>query len=90
MIYVNPKATNSDLADLCINLLEVTNQAESDLCGDQRTFHLPRLRKAFAGATMLFPQAMIEAMAEAKDAWGDLIEPPDASDEPPVDGKVTP
>jgi len=75
MIYVNPKATNSDLANLCINLLEVTNQAESDLCGEQRTFHMPRLRKALVGATMLFPQAMIEAMAEARDAYGDLLEP---------------
>jgi len=61
------------IRELCLNLTEVLNQADADLCGAPREFHLPRLRKAYAAVLTLFPVAAARAMEEAKDAYGRLL-----------------
>ena len=61
------------LVGLLRNLIEVRHQAEYDLCGEQREFHLPRLNESFVLACQLFPVETCEAMTQAEDAYGQKI-----------------
>jgi hypothetical protein len=63
----------TDAEELCLAIIEATNQADYDLCGEQREFLLPRLRKALACVLKLFPMQGVHAMTKAKDAWGEPI-----------------
>ncbi len=63
--------------DLALSLIEVVHQADADLSGEQREFHLPRLRKAFMALLTLFPVTTGNAMTRAKDAWGRPLMPDD-------------
>jgi len=55
------------------NIIEVTNQADSDLCGEQREFHLHRLHEARLIAMEMFPDEFFEAMGDAVDGWGNFL-----------------
>lgn len=61
------------LTELLVALIESKCQAEYDLCGDVRDWHCARLNKMFAIACQLYPQRIVDAMAEAKTPYGDLI-----------------
>ncbi len=54
-------------------LTEVKYQAEYDLCGEQRDFHLPRINTAWLLISKAFPAAFITAMETAKRPDGTLI-----------------
>lgn len=59
------------LVEMLRNLIESKTQADSDFCGEQREWHLPRLNAMFALAAQLFPRELVEAMEGAKTPYGD-------------------
>lgn len=63
------------IEDILRDLIEVQKQAELDLCGEQRAFHLPRLRRAVDGLMKWFPTDYFAAFLQAVDAWGEPISP---------------
>lgn len=58
--------TSVDIEKMLINFLESQQQAEYDLSGEQRDWHLPRLNKVFLDLTQLFPFEIISAMEKMK------------------------
>lgn len=48
--------------ELCRLVLEVQLAAESDLCGEQRDYHLPRLRRIKAILMKTFPINFLNAI----------------------------
>lgn len=58
-------------------LIEVGHQGAADWCGEQRAFHLPRVRDALTKIAELLPMVYLEALKEARDAYGDLIHLPE-------------
>lgn len=71
----NSHVVAAEMAGIIKDLVEVKHQAERDLCGEQREFHLPRLRRVVHKLMMSFPVSTLQAMKQAKDAYGDLIFP---------------
>ena len=61
------------LLELLRNLIECKMQAEHDLCGEQREWHLPRLNNVFTLAAQLFPLQLAEAMGQAHNPWGEPL-----------------
>lgn len=62
-----------EITDALTALIESQAQAVHDLVGEQREFHLPRLSKAMLVFAKTFPRQAVDAMAAAKDAWGDPL-----------------
>lgn len=50
--------TIQDIESLCRALWELHQRAPHDLCGEVRTYHLKRIRRAFFAAGKLFPGTM--------------------------------
>lgn len=61
------------LEDILVALFESAVQAEYDLCGKQREFHIPRLRQAMWGLARLFPAEAGRALQRARDPYGEPI-----------------
>ncbi|MGL6094607.1 MAG: hypothetical protein ACRC7O_02245 [Fimbriiglobus sp.] len=55
--------------------LELNHQLKADLCGQQREYALPRAAVVAKWFMTRYPMFMLDAMAGAKDGWGDLINP---------------
>lgn len=66
-------AKKPNMTDILRDVFEAAYQADADLCGDQREFLLPRLNRIRAGLMMWFAQDAVEAMQQAKDAWGNKL-----------------
>lgn len=54
-------------------LIEVKFQAEYDLCGEQREWHVPRLQRMFVLACQMFPRQIVDAMEKAMTPYGDKV-----------------
>ena len=76
---VRPHGTKADMPDagklvaMITALVEVKVQAASDLCGEQRAYHMPRLNRAFELAAELFPMDFVRAMQAARDVHGETV-----------------
>lgn len=61
-------------------LFESTDLADGDFCGEQREFHLPRLRTASSAMMSCFPMIaadILEEMAETTAQWHPLFKEKD-------------
>lgn len=67
-----PKA---EIDELCQVIMESKHQAEHDFCGEQREWHLPRMRRAMALLMEVFPHNILNAMDVAKTPCGDPLYP---------------
>lgn len=71
---VNDKLeTNPELVKALTALWESSAAADGDLSGDQREWHVPRLTKATAIMTKLFPNHSGKALLKAKSPYGDQL-----------------
>lgn len=61
------------IVEMLRNLIESQQQAEHDFCGEQRSWHVKRLNRAFLLATELFPLEVVEAMGLSKNPYGDSL-----------------
>ncbi len=64
---------DSKLVEMLTSLVESAEQADSDFCGEQREWHLPRLHRALVLALELFPRASFRAFEKAKTPYGDSL-----------------
>ena len=69
----SPTEFRAELEEFLRNLIECKAQAPHDFGGEQREWYVPRLNTCFAMACKLFPDAVVNAMQEAKDPYGDLL-----------------
>lgn len=68
-----PVVNNRDLTKALTMLWESAAQMPHDLGGDQREWHLPRITKATAILSKMFPQEAGNALQRAKTPYGDNL-----------------
>ena len=69
----NDSGTADKLRKLIINVIEVTQQAQHDFLGEQKEWHLPRLRNIDLSLRFLYPTMYYDAMLMAKTPYGGYL-----------------
>jgi hypothetical protein len=64
-LYTNGHQDVANADRLCQLILEVQMAAEGDLCGEQREYHLPRLRELKSIVMLMYPINFINAVGAA-------------------------
>lgn len=73
MTSINDKLEiNPELAEALKLLFESSKQAESDFCGEQRDWHLPRLQRSAGLLLALFPHHGAVALSDLRTPYDDL------------------
>lgn len=73
MACINDKLEiNSELTEALKLLFESSKQADSDFCGEQRDWHLPRLQRSAGLLLALFPNHAAVALSDLRTPYDEL------------------